>query len=128
IALERSVDLVVALLATLKAGGAYVPLDPGYPEERLHDMLADSEPVMLITTTALNTRMAASCPVIELDDPTRPWSSCPTDNINPATRGLTPHHLAYVIYTSGSTGKPKGVLVEHASVVNLWAGLEQAVY
>ncbi|KGT96179.1 non-ribosomal peptide synthetase, partial [Dickeya fangzhongdai] len=128
IALERSVDLVVALLATLKAGGAYVPLDPAYPEERLRFMLADSEPVVLITTAALNTRMAAECPVIELDDPVQPWATCPTDNIDPATRGLTPRHLAYVIYTSGSTGKPKGVLVEHASVVNLWAGLEQAVY
>ncbi|KGT96203.1 non-ribosomal peptide synthetase, partial [Dickeya fangzhongdai] len=118
IALERSCDLVVALLATLKAGGAYVPLDPGYPEERLHYMLADSEPVVLITTTALTPRMAAECPVIELDDPTRPWSSCPTDNINPATRGLTPRHLAYVIYTSGSTGKPKGVMNEHRGVNN----------
>ncbi|WP_035338796.1 AMP-binding protein, partial [Dickeya sp. DW 0440] len=128
IALERSVDLVVALLATLKAGGAYVPLDPGYPTARLQYMLADSEPVVLITTAALNNRMAADCPVIELDNPAQPWATCPSDNIAPATLGLTSHHLAYVIYTSGSTGQPKGVLVGHDSVVNLWAGLEQAVY
>ncbi|WP_193747035.1 non-ribosomal peptide synthetase, partial [Dickeya sp. NCPPB 3274] len=127
-ALERSVDLVVALLATLKAGGAYVPLDPAYPPERLRFILADCAPVALITTTALNSQMAADCPVIELDTPAQPWSACPTDNIAPATRGLTVRHLAYVIYTSGSTGQPKGVLVEHGSVVNLWAGLEQAVY
>ncbi|OOC15080.1 hypothetical protein BM451_02975, partial [Dickeya dadantii] len=107
-ALERSPELIVALLATLKAGGAYVPLDPGYPTERLQYMLADSAPVVLITTTALNTRIAADCPVIELDNPTPPWATCPTDNIAPATRGLTPRHLAYVIYTSGSTGQPKG--------------------
>ncbi|MCA7011681.1 amino acid adenylation domain-containing protein, partial [Dickeya dadantii] len=118
IALERSVDLVVALLATLKAGGAYVPLDPGYPEERLHYMLADSDPVVLITTAALDTRMAAACSVIELDDPARPWSTCPTDNIDPTALGLTPRHLAYVIYTSGSTGKPKGVMNEHRGVNN----------
>ncbi|KGT96360.1 non-ribosomal peptide synthetase, partial [Dickeya fangzhongdai] len=119
IALERSVDLVVALLATLKAGGAYVPLDPVYPEERLNYILSDSEPVALITTTALRSNVATECRVIELDDPARPWSSGPTDNIDPATRGLTPRHLAYVIYTSGSTGLPKGVLVEHHNVVRL---------
>ncbi|NPE50869.1 amino acid adenylation domain-containing protein, partial [Dickeya dadantii] len=117
-ALERSPELIVALLATLKAGGAYVPLDPGYPTERLQYMLADSAPVVLITTTALNTRIAADCPVIELDNPTPPWATCPTDNIAPATRGLTPRHLAYVIYTSGSTGQPKGVMIEHRSLMN----------
>ncbi|WP_033581533.1 non-ribosomal peptide synthetase, partial [Dickeya zeae] len=128
IALERSVELVVALLATLKAGGAYVPLDPAYPTERLQYMLADSAPTVLITTTALNSQIAADCPVIALDTPVQPWATCPADNISPAAVGLTPHHLAYVIYTSGSTGLPKGVQVEHDSVVNLWAGLEQAVY
>ncbi|QIZ46641.1 amino acid adenylation domain-containing protein [Dickeya zeae] len=128
IALERSIELVVALLATLKASGAYVPLDPAYPTERLQYMLADSAPVVLITTTALNNQIAADCPMIALDMPVQPWATCPADNISPAAVGLTPHHLAYVIYTSGSTGLPKGVQVEHGSVVNLWAGLEQAVY
>ncbi len=128
IALARGVDLVVALLATLKAGGAYVPLDPAYPAARLQYMLADSAPVVLITTTALNSQIAADCPVIALDMPVQPWATCPADNISPAAVGLTPHHLSYIIYTSGSTGLPKGVQVEHGSVVNLWAGLEQAVY
>ncbi|WP_263009660.1 non-ribosomal peptide synthetase, partial [Dickeya oryzae] len=128
IALARGVDLVVALLATLKAGGAYVPLDPAYPTARLQYMLADSAPTVLITTTALNSQIAADCPVIALDTPVQPWATCPADNISPAAVGLTPHHLAYVIYTSGSTGLPKGVQVEHGSVVNLWTGLEQAVY
>ncbi|MCA7015404.1 AMP-binding protein, partial [Dickeya dadantii] len=99
IALERSVDLIVALLATLKAGGAYVPLDPGYPEERLHYMLSDSEPVALITTAALRAKVPTDSHVIELDDPARPWSTCPTDNIASAAR---PEQLAYIIYTSGS--------------------------
>ncbi|WP_318841837.1 non-ribosomal peptide synthetase, partial [Dickeya dadantii] len=119
IALERGVDLVVALLATLKAGGAYVPLDPNYPEERLNYMLSDSEPVALITAAALRAKVPTDGHVIELDDPAQPWATCPTGNINPATLGLTPRHLAYVIYTSGSTGLPKGVLVEHHNVVRL---------
>ncbi|WP_236615341.1 non-ribosomal peptide synthetase [Dickeya dadantii] len=119
IALERSCDLVVALLATLKAGGAYVPLDPNYPEERLNYMLSDSEPVALITTAALRAKVPTDGHVIELDDPAQPWTTCPTNNIDPAALGLTPAHLAYVIYTSGSTGLPKGVLVEHHNVVRL---------
>ncbi|WP_459583150.1 amino acid adenylation domain-containing protein, partial [Dickeya oryzae] len=102
-----------------KAGGAYVPLDPAYPAERLQYMLADSAPVVLITTTVLNARMTADCPVIALDTPVQPWATCPADNISPAVVGLTPRHLAYVIYTSGSTGQPKGVLVEHRGLCNL---------
>ncbi|MCA7015389.1 AMP-binding protein, partial [Dickeya dadantii] len=88
IVLERSCDLVVALLATLKAGGAYVPLDPGYPKERLNYMLSDSEPVALITTAALRAKVPTDDHVIELDDPAQPWTTCPTDNIDPATLGL----------------------------------------
>ncbi|MCO7256596.1 AMP-binding protein, partial [Dickeya oryzae] len=110
------------------AGGAYVPLDPAYPTARLQYMLADSAPTVLITTTALRSTITTDSAVIELDNPAQPWSACPADNISPAAVGLTPRHLAYVIYTSGSTGLPKGVQVEHGSVVNLWAGLEQAVY
>ncbi|WP_131396999.1 non-ribosomal peptide synthetase, partial [Dickeya fangzhongdai] len=122
IALERSPELIVALLATLKAGGAYVPIDPGYASERLSDMLADSEPVVLITTSTVHTTLitltTADLAVIELDNDTQPWATCSTDNIAPATLGLTPHHLAYIIYTSGSTGRPKGVMIEHRSLMN----------
>ncbi|WP_459614205.1 non-ribosomal peptide synthetase, partial [Dickeya oryzae] len=128
IALERRPELIVALLATLKAGGAYVPIDPGYASQRLSDMLADSAPVALITTravrTALITQTTAELAVVELDSEieresnAQPWASCPTDNIAPATLGLTPRHLAYVIYTSGSTGRPKGVMIEHRSLMN----------
>ncbi|MEJ2045588.1 MAG: condensation domain-containing protein, partial [Reinekea sp.] len=118
IALERSCELVVALLATMKAGGAYVPLDPSYPSGRLHYILSDSEPVALITTTTLRSIVETECRVIELDNPAQPWANCPTDNIDPAIPGLTPAHLAYVIYTSGSTGQPKGVMNEHRGVAN----------
>ncbi|GAB7260379.1 hypothetical protein DaDZ19_20460 [Dickeya ananatis] len=128
IALERRPELIVALLATLKAGGAYVPIDPGYASQRLSDMLADSAPVALITTravrTTLITQTTAELAVVELDSEierennAQPWATCPTDNIAPATLGLTPRHLAYVIYTSGSTGRPKGVMIEHRSLMN----------
>jgi amino acid adenylation domain-containing protein len=105
---ERSVEMVVAVLAVLKAGGAYVPLDPGYPEERLHMMLADSQPAVVLTQRALRGRFAAERPVIVVDDDDdAPWRHEPATNLG---RGaLTPEHLTHVGYTSGSTGRPKGV-------------------
>jgi amino acid adenylation domain-containing protein len=121
VCLTRSCELVVALLATLKAGGAYVPLDPGYPQERLSYMLADSQPVVLITTAALSERLGdvpAGTRKVEMAAGDSPWSACPATNPEPASQGLTNRHLAYVIYTSGSTGKPKGVMNEHRGVVN----------
>ncbi|MEL4889780.1 condensation domain-containing protein, partial [Pectobacterium betavasculorum] len=112
IALERSCELPVAILATLKAGGGYVPLDPSYPQERLQYMLEDSEPAVLITTRALLPQLGElpqGLGLIVLDAESRPWEQCPSANISPARLGLTANHLAYIIYTSGSTGRPKGV-------------------
>ncbi|MES2936923.1 MAG: amino acid adenylation domain-containing protein [Pseudomonadota bacterium] len=112
---ERSVEMVVALLATLKAGGAYVPLDPGYPGERLGFMLADAQPRVLLTQQAL----LASLPVHEvltfcLDSQ---WSELPARDTNPPCTTLSAH-LAYVIYTSGSTGRPKGAGNTHEAIGN----------
>ncbi|HET7461931.1 MAG TPA: amino acid adenylation domain-containing protein, partial [Longimicrobium sp.] len=118
---ERSLEMVVALLAVLKAGGAYVPLDPAYPGERLRYMLADSAPAVLLTQETLAGRFdALRAPVIALDRDAPSWSGQPVTD--PARGGLTPDHLAYVIYTSGSTGLPKGVMNAHRGVVNrlLW--------
>jgi arthrofactin-type cyclic lipopeptide synthetase B len=116
ICVERSVSMVVGLLAILKAGAAYVPLDPGYPRERIHYMLEDSAPAVVLmqasTRALLNDERALR---VDLDDIT--WSQQSGDN--PQIAGSTSTQLAYVIYTSGSTGKPKGVMVEHRSVVNL---------
>ena len=117
ICVERSLEMIVALLAVLKAGGAYVPLDPAYPHERLRFMLEDTAPVALLTQSHLQelftgTR-AMPCPSLDLDDAATPWQQQPETNPDPAAIGLTPSHLAYVIYTSGSTGQPKGVMVEH---------------
>ncbi|MVA48940.1 amino acid adenylation domain-containing protein, partial [Agrobacterium vitis] len=119
ICVERSLDMVVALLAVLKAGGAYVPLDPDYPSERLAFMLADSAPRLLLTTPHLAARLETEdLPVVELTAG-RDWDDAPSHN--PDRAGLTPASLAYVIYTSGSTGKPKGAMIEHGGLVNLIA-------
>jgi amino acid adenylation domain-containing protein len=121
ICLERSLEMVVGLLAVLKAGGAYVPLDPAYPAERLQYMLEDSAPVVLLTQDHLHGLLkdvADEVVVVSLGAGTSVWESQPQHNPNSTSSGLTPEHLAYVIYTSGSTGRPKGAMVQHRSVVN----------
>jgi amino acid adenylation domain-containing protein len=116
--IERSVDLVVALLAVLKAGGAYVPLDPRYPHERLTFMLDDAGAAVLVTKEALLAALPPRERVVCLDrDAATISEQSPQDP--PAT--ADPDNLAYVIYTSGSTGRPKGVMIHHRSVVNLFA-------
>lgn len=116
IAVERSLEMVVGLLAILKAGGAYVPLDPAYREERLRFMVEDSQPVALLVHGATRQRfeaLAGQVPLVDLEEDAAVWAEHSTSNPDPAALGLRPDHLAYVIYTSGSTGIPKGVMVEH---------------
>jgi amino acid adenylation domain-containing protein len=126
IALERSSEMIVAMLATFKAGGAYVPLDPAYPQERLAAMLDDARPVVLITQRRLLDRLPSSsaCSVV-VDD----WTQIATQACENLPANATPANLAYVIYTSGSTGKPKGVMIEHRALVNYTHGasLEHAI-
>src|SRR6266436_4057799 len=111
VCLERSLELVVALIAILKAGGGYLPLDPEYPAERLHYMLADAGAAVLISATVLRDRVdAPGVRRLELDGAAAAIAAHPKSA--PADV-LGPHNLAYVIYTSGSTGTPKGVAVEH---------------
>ncbi|HEX8185311.1 MAG TPA: amino acid adenylation domain-containing protein, partial [Blastocatellia bacterium] len=129
ICMERSLDMVVGLLAILKAGGAYVPLDPAYPAERLRYMLADSAPVAILTHSQIDpdiraTLVAAGAPMINAQESVC-WASAPATNPDPASVGLKPEHLAYVIYTSGSTGKPKGVMVEHGNVARLFSATQE---
>ncbi len=117
ICLERSLDMVVGLLGILKAGGAYVPLDPAYPQERLANMLEDSQlPVLLTQQNQLHRLPVCQAQVVCVDTDWEIISRQSTDNPNSQ---VTAKNLAYVIYTSGSTGKPKGVQIEHGSVVNL---------
>ena len=123
IALPRSPEMVVSLLAVTKAGAAWLPLDPDYPRERLRLMVADARPVCVLTRRGLVTDLAAER--LELDAQDSLLAGMPDTNPTDAERRATldPHHPAYVIYTSGSTGTPKGVVVPHTGVANLvdWA-------
>lgn len=115
--MERSCDMVVALLAILKAGGGYVPLDPDYPRDRLALMLEDSQTAVLLTHSALVERLPEHAPSLvcldRIDEDLRVH-----DDGNLDSR-VTPDAIAYVNYTSGSTGKPKGVCVPHRAVNRL---------
>ncbi|HEY0685560.1 MAG TPA: amino acid adenylation domain-containing protein [Steroidobacter sp.] len=115
ICVERSLEMVVGVLAILKAGGAYVPLDPSYPKERLAYMLSDAAPKVLLTQRSLIGVLPEASVVLCLDAAEQELGAYPSMNPVPLAQ---PRHLAYVIYTSGSTGQPKGVMVEHAQVVN----------
>jgi pristinamycin I synthase-3/4 len=125
LALPRSPDLITAILAVLKAGAGYLPIDPDYPPTRITFMLHDAQPVLLLTTTHVDSDLPESdlTARLVLDDPDtaavldRCADTDPTDTdrVSP----LRPPHPAYVIYTSGSTGQPKGVVVSHAGIVSL---------
>ena len=112
VALQRSVDLLVALIAVLKSGAAFVPLDPAHPRERLAQIVGDANIAHVLTDAA----SAASLP--ELPE-LRNWRADEIDALDEAAHvalpDVLPGHAAYAIYTSGSTGKPKGVIVDHAS-------------
>ncbi|UVL87843.1 non-ribosomal peptide synthetase [Pseudomonas sichuanensis] len=116
LALERSLEMVVGLLAILKAGGAYVPLDPEYPLDRLRYMIEDSRLGLLIGQRSLLETLGelpAGVASWNLEDDAArlsAYSDAPLDNLN------LPQHQAYLIYTSGSTGKPKGVVVSHGEI------------
>ncbi|KAF9147125.1 hypothetical protein BGX20_006743, partial [Mortierella sp. AD010] len=118
ICVERSLALVVGILAILKAGGAYLPLDPVYASERLLDIISDASPsILLADKLGCDTLGEATLSSLTVVDPNEQMKGSVE---NPEVVGLTSHHLAYVIYTSGSTGKPKGVMVEHAQVTRLF--------
>ncbi|MEV6835685.1 non-ribosomal peptide synthase/polyketide synthase [Streptomyces sp. NPDC051133] len=120
LALPRSTDLVVAVLAVLKTGAAYLPIDPKLPAERVAHLIADAGPAALVTASGATA--GPSVPLVRLDDPgvradlARRPATGPAD---PARRPL-PESPAYAIYTSGSTGRPKGVVVPHVNVVRLF--------
>ena len=118
ICVERSLEMMVAILGVLKAGGAYVPIDPNYPQERIQFMLEDTDATILLTQEYLKNNIPTSknCETICLDSD---WEKINKEkNTKPFCKKL-PGNLIYTIYTSGSTGKPKGVQVEHRNVVNL---------
>jgi len=119
ICMERSVEMVVAVLAVLKAGGAYVPLDAGYPLARLQHVIEEINPPVILTQAAVAERLPAHWgQVVCLDEESARLGSFP--KTNPETN-VQPENSAYVIYTSGSTGRPKGVIVPHAGLGNVAA-------
>jgi amino acid adenylation domain-containing protein len=116
--MDRSLDMVTAILGILKAGGAYLPLDPAYPSDRLAFILDDSKPPLLLTQERMRKDVPqCAAEVISVDTE---GDIIAAENVgNPATE-IRPENLAYVIYTSGSTGKPKGVLITHHNIVRLF--------
>jgi natural product biosynthesis luciferase-like monooxygenase protein/amino acid adenylation domain-containing protein len=123
ICVERSIEMVVALLGVLKAGGAYVPLDPAYPRERLAHALDDARPAILLTHAALADVLPShAIPTLCLDTDWDRVAGESAENLNIKTSAA---NLAYVIYTSGSTGIPKGVAIEHAALTNVLLAMQQ---
>ncbi|MDX2021254.1 MAG: LLM class flavin-dependent oxidoreductase [Deltaproteobacteria bacterium] len=123
--IERSLEMVVGLLAILKAGGAYVPLDPAYPQERLAMMLEDSGARWLLTQSHLAAQLPHHKAAVVLvgglaNETVATTRAAPQVDVQP-------HHLAYVIFTSGSTGRPKGVMIEHRNVANFFVGMDERV-
>jgi len=116
--MDRSIDMVVALLAVMRAGAAYIPLDPSFPSERLKWVFEDAQPVLTLTQRHLAQRLPkTSIPVQYLDEIN------PEDNDAASSSEITfpdidPENAAYVIFTSGSSGRPKGVLVHHQALLN----------
>ncbi|MBW4490249.1 MAG: amino acid adenylation domain-containing protein [Trichocoleus desertorum ATA4-8-CV12] len=122
ICLERSLEMIIGILAILKAGGAYVPLDPSYPPERLAFMLNDAQVPVLITMASHEQQLSVPGTTVVCCD--RDAALISQQNLDNLVSGVTADHLAYVIYTSGSTGKPKGVLVNHRHVVRLFTATQ----
>ena len=119
ICLDRSLEMIVSILAILKAGGAYLPLDPDYPVSRLEYMAKDAGLRTVVTTKRLKEKLdgvLGKDATIDIESEDGKLSGYPKTNIPAEVSGLTSSNLAYVIYTSGSTGRPKGVMLEHRAV------------
>jgi len=113
---ERSIDMVIALLASIKAGGVYVPLDPVNPVDRIQFLLEDVDSKFLLTHKALEPHQPlGNWKTIYLNGPTADWKNAPSEKVNQSIHG---DDLAYIIYTSGSSGKPKSVQIPHHALVD----------
>ncbi|MDY7076205.1 MAG: amino acid adenylation domain-containing protein [Chloroflexota bacterium] len=120
--MDRSLEIVVAILSILKAGGAYVPFDPTYPEERLAFMLKDTRvPVLLTQQDFIDALTSGKTHTVCLDSQ---WETIAHESDKNPDSEVIPQNYAYVLYTSGSTGRPKGVCCHHAGVVNLLEDFE----
>lgn len=125
IAVERSLEMIVGLLAILKAGGAYVPIDPNFPPQRVALMIEDSQAPVILATEKTKPRLPQMSKLIlsidgQADDIAQ-------NAVAPLASPASGNNLAYVIYTSGSTGRPKGVMIEHRNVVNFFDGMDAVI-
>src|SRR5262249_19969713 len=113
LAIDRSFEMVVAMLGVLRAGGAYVPIDPSHPAERNAMILREAEPTVVLTQRSLQDKLQlpAGTPVLLVDTPLAGPTHAPVTTVGP-------DDLAYVIFTSGSTGRPKGVEIVHLALSN----------
>jgi len=123
LAVDRSAEMLVALLAIIKAGGAYLPLDPGFPADRLNFMLADSRAGLLVTQKNYEHLFNTDSKRLFIEDALLLLDAFPATEPGVTISG---HDVLYILYTSGSTGLPKGVLIEHHSMVNLLYSMQAA--
>ncbi|MCC5466787.1 amino acid adenylation domain-containing protein [Pelosinus baikalensis] len=130
LAVPRSVEMVISMLAVLKTGAAYLPIDPDYPADRIEFMLSDAQPVCMITSTAVASKVPVNSAqfriVIDTAEIARTLENYPDANVSNSQRKavISPLNPAYMIYTSGSTGKPKGVVVLSESLINFLQSMQ----
>ena len=122
VCLERSHQMLGAVLGVLKAGAAYLPLDPSHPASHLELVLSDAQTSLLLTQEHLASRLHTSARVVCVDSEEKLWARESGTDLETTA---TPDSLAYVIYTSGSTGRPKGVAIEHGALSNLLRSMER---
>jgi hypothetical protein len=125
VCVDRSPEMLIAILGVLKAGGAYVPLDPDFPSDRIAYMIEDSHAGVILTLESrLGDLPESDADIICLD---RDWDSIASSDNSNLDAPVASSNLAYVIYTSGSTGRPKGVMVEHRQVGNFFVGMDDRI-
>ncbi|MBD2357843.1 amino acid adenylation domain-containing protein [Tolypothrix sp. FACHB-123] len=125
VCVERSLEMIIALLGILKAGGAYIPLDPSYPQDRLEFTISDSQMPILITQKHLREQLPTIDQRVQVIYIDANWQFITQHSTENVESGVNPENLAYTIYTSGSTGKPKGVQIIHHAVINFLNSMRQ---